>query len=522
MVCRDLGDLDGADAAIRPILGQPWAPGLHLAGLIVRDRGDSPGAVGQLRRALVADPGHSGAWQALAGVLPLGNGSLLRATARAVVDPGDAESWRGLLFVILASPGPGRASTACRRLDAALARLRSVDPPAVAATELLLADRGVTACDRTDPGLQEDRIATLIQRMAVWSRDDPVVRRAAIARLRRLAARHPDRRIGWLALLGLQGDGTRPGDGELVRRARHVVAFGGLHAEASALRRPYEACVAAKTFTMVAGNRAASMVGHALGLQALCDRVDRPVSLRWGDCERRVRIGDREIGYAISSPGVLGFVSRLFLFEPGLWRWMAGFGPRDVLLDVGANVGIYSVAAAGLFGVRVAALEPYAPNLQTLRQNVADNRLGDRIAVLPVAATAVETAGRLLHGGGAAGAADQHFVADGGAAAAAEASDRVDGVPVDLLVARGAIPFPTRVKIDVDGNELAVVEGMARTLADRRLHGVRMEVRWQTPEGRAAVERIEAFGFRAAVDDDSKNLLFTRPPRRTDRAPHGR
>ena len=189
----------------------------------------------------------------------------------------------------------------------------------------------------------------------------------------------------------------------------------------------------------------------------MCEAVDAPVELLWTGDQRRVRIGNRSIGYQLTSPSVTGFVARLFLFEPGLWRWMAGFQPDYTFLDVGANIGVYSVAAAGLFGVRVAALEPYAPNLQTLRSNVAANRLGDRVIVLPIAASDVERTGRLLHEGGEAGAAAQHFVGGEATGDANETFATVEGVPVDRLVERGTIPFPTRIKIDVDGNEIAVI-----------------------------------------------------------------
>ena len=81
---------------------------------------------------------------------------------------------------------------------------------------------------------------------------------------------------------------------------------------------------------------------------------------------------------------------------------------------------------------------------------------------------------------------------------------------IDDLVAAGTIPFPTRIKIDVDGGEDAVVAGMQRTLADDRLHSVRMEIRWWEPGKRDVVEAVTRHGFLSAVADDRKNLLFRR------------
>jgi FkbM family methyltransferase len=314
-------------------------------------------------------------------------------------------------------------------------------------------------------------------------------------------------------LLTLCAERARPGDNGLTRAAARVIAFGNLLEDTAVWARPFDACVRAKAKVVMGEVRdapAAARVAHALGLHALCERLGQPIDLRKTRDRRLVRIGDRQIAYHAPSNGVARFSGVLFLYEPGLWRWMTGFRPDDVLLDIGANVGIYTIAAAGLFGVRVAALEPYGPNLEALRRNVTINRLADRVAVLPVAATDVERSGRLYHEGGEAGAAAQHFETTEDGSDGTDAFDRVEGVPVDVLVERGTIPFPTRIKIDVDGNERAVIEGMTRTLADPRLHSIRLEVRWHLPEGRAVVERVESFGFRAAIDDDAKNLLFTR------------
>jgi hypothetical protein len=47
---------------------------------------------------------------------------------------------------------------------------------------------------------------------------------------------------------------------------------------------------------------------------------------------------------------------------------------------------------------------------------------------------------------------------------------------VDDLVALAGVPFPTHVKIDVDGYELAVLEGSRSVLGDPRLRGLQVEV----------------------------------------------
>ncbi len=512
VVRRGLSDPIGAEEALAPILGLANASIHHVAGLIARDRGDLDVARLRLRRSLICNPGHAGAWQALTRLAAWGGAGALRAAAAAALsEPKDLFGWRRLWATSLAVAEADRAAVGRGLIGEAFARSNAFTRSSLEAVPLLFADwskAGAAPPVETD---LEAGLIRLVEQIAGRLQGESDALAGLDRQTRRLALWWPDRRWAWVARMAMHGFGTAPGAGRNLRNARQVLAFGGMHRTLPNATRLFEAAVEAKASAFRSQGKAAPVVGHALGMQALCETVGQPIALRWVDRQVRVRIGDREIGYGLASPQVTGFVTQLFLHEPGLWRWMAGFGPDDVLLDVGANVGIYSIAAAGLFGVRVVALEPYRPNLEALRANVEANRLADRIAVLPIAATETETTGRLFHEGGAAGAAAQRFGVDAPEVPAEEPFDRVDGIPVDLLVERGTILFPTRIKIDVDGNERAVIEGMTRTLADRRLHSVRLELRWWKPDGRAVAQRVCSFGFRAAVDDDQKNLLFTRP-----------
>lgn len=511
LVRRDLDDPAGAAVAIRPLLEMPQESIQYLAGLIAAELDLDDRAVGRLRRAVVCDPAHWGAWRLLVALSPSDRRAVAWALAAAVSDPGSGSGWIDAVCLVLISGSgtvPANVSTALAEL-----RLRGGDLPIADTLPALMPDWRATEAGREWAGLAEVELVTRLRSIQTRLRSSPAVVRGLTRRLVRMAIWSPQRRSAWLGLLTLSGERARPGESRLVRAAARVVAFGGLLEDTAVAARPFDGCVKAKVKAIAAEERdapAAVQVAHALGLHALCERVGRPIDLQIMPGRRQVAIGDRRIAYCARSESVVGFTAVLFLFEPGLWRWMAGFRPDDVLLDVGANVGIYTIAAAGLFGVRVAALEPYGPNLAMLRRNVALNRLAERVTVLPIAATDVERRGRLYHEGGEAGAASQHFESAEDGADGSESFDRVEGVPVDTLVERGTIPFPTRIKIDVDGNEWAVIEGMTRTLADPRLHSVRLEVRWTRPEGRAVVERVESFGFRAAIDDDAKNLLFTR------------
>jgi FkbM family methyltransferase len=66
---------------------------------------------------------------------------------------------------------------------------------------------------------------------------------------------------------------------------------------------------------------------------------------------------------------------------------MAGLGPDSVFVDIGANIGLYSIRIAkaiGCFGGKVIAIEPNPPTLERLRFNINANKL-DNVSVHEVA-----------------------------------------------------------------------------------------------------------------------------------------
>jgi FkbM family methyltransferase len=139
--------------------------------------------------------------------------------------------------------------------------------------------------------------------------------------------------------------------------------------------------------------------------------------------------------------------------------------PGDAFVDVGANVGSFSVVAARIVGPagRVIAVEPVPEVAALLEASAARNGL----AHLRVVRSAL---------GRVAGRATMQIQASSGisylgAPHHRQADDHIRGevdVPVerlDDLLAREDAPAPALVKIDVEGREPDVLAGAANTLA---------------------------------------------------------
>lgn len=140
-------------------------------------------------------------------------------------------------------------------------------------------------------------------------------------------------------------------------------------------------------------------------------------------------------------------------------------GPGRVFYDVGANVGFFGLIAARIVGGdgAVYAFEPLPHIAAETRANAERNGLGN-LQVLEVAAGDREGTASLIvtrHPGGATLSR-----ADVGDDAVGEVAVRT--VRLDDLVVAGTIRPPDTVKIDVEGVEMEVIDGLRRTIAGHR------------------------------------------------------
>jgi FkbM family methyltransferase len=133
------------------------------------------------------------------------------------------------------------------------------------------------------------------------------------------------------------------------------------------------------------------------------------------------------------------------------------------VVDVGAHIGMYSVAAAlALRGrARVLAIEPNPDARAQLEQNLALN--GCENVTVSASALADRPGEAMLH---VPRTADPSFSSLGGGRFAEAEPIRVETTTLDAQVESLGLE-PVFVKIDVEGGELPVLEGAARTLEAR-------------------------------------------------------
>lgn len=163
---------------------------------------------------------------------------------------------------------------------------------------------------------------------------------------------------------------------------------------------------------------------------------------------------------------------------------MAWFEERlregDVLYDIGANVGVYSLLAvkAAPGPISVLAFEPAAANYAALCENLVLNSAESLITPLPLVLGESTRTGVFALSDLIAGSGLHHLEGDTPGAS----RQPVLVFALDDLLKQFSLSPPTLLKLDVDGSEAAVLAGARRTLADPALRSVIVEVEEELSE----------------------------------------
>lgn len=149
-----------------------------------------------------------------------------------------------------------------------------------------------------------------------------------------------------------------------------------------------------------------------------------------------------------------------FTEEPIMVDWLKGFQKRDVFLDVGANVGTYTIAAAKM-GAHVLAIELDPTNAYCLNSNVCINKLYDKVNLIPLVASDSVSIQDVYYRDFSIGDALQSVGREQILPTRSPAPYKIPqlSMPIDKIISDFGLPQPNKIKIDVDGNEEIVLNG---------------------------------------------------------------
>jgi FkbM family methyltransferase len=215
----------------------------------------------------------------------------------------------------------------------------------------------------------------------------------------------------------------------------------------------------------------------------------------------RARVGERSL---IVADAHVYHAARAKYANPPDWNemqaWKRALGPGALFVDVGANVGVYTIWAIET-GAEVIAVEPSPTARERLSSNLKLN--GYEAEIVPAALAEQEGTMRLtteLDN-------QNHLVLSGG-------SNGTGSVEVPVLTLDEVVGDRTvdGLKVDVEGAELLVLKGAQRLLAEQRIRLIQLE--WNESsehllgETRAPLaELLSANGYELFRPDERGELI---------------
>jgi FkbM family methyltransferase len=188
---------------------------------------------------------------------------------------------------------------------------------------------------------------------------------------------------------------------------------------------------------------------------------------------RDIHISDGQYDYRFRCETVREYSRylKIFIKEPGTVDWIdqnVRYG--DIFYDIGANVGVYTIFAASRTGDKgkVYAFEPHGANFARLIDNITANNLQQIVSPNNFALHNKEGFFPFLYKSDAVGTSDSQLSVSRdvtGVEDVPSICERKYATTIDHLIDSGEIKAPDHIKIDVDGNELLILEGMNRLLS---------------------------------------------------------
>jgi len=250
------------------------------------------------------------------------------------------------------------------------------------------------------------------------------------------------------------------------------------------------------------------------------------------DTARQDHIADESVYIAETAHGPIRFLAdtgilkwraqTLLTKEPDTIEWIERFEPGDVFWDIGANVGVYSLYAARAGKIsRVLAFEPSPWNFTALVRSAQLNGWSDRIASYCLAVSDQTKLDTLHMKHAFFGSAQCSFgepVDQWGGELDVAFEQASIGFSIDRFIEVFEPPFPNRIKIDVDGLDGAIAEGMRETVLDERVRSVLIEIDEARTGELDRVRKIMSAGGLELTNPppqggwvESNNFCFARP-----------
>ncbi len=167
--------------------------------------------------------------------------------------------------------------------------------------------------------------------------------------------------------------------------------------------------------------------------------------------------------------------------EPETIEWIDSFNGKIIFWDIGANIGLYSIYAAIKHkNIQVISFEPSVNNLRILSRNISINHLEEKIIINQFPLTNKKNKYLLMR--------DNKFIEGSALSVFGENFDhsgkkmlsknqyKIYGTTIDYLLNNKILDFPNYIKIDVDGLEHIILNGAKKSLINKKIKSISIEI----------------------------------------------
>lgn len=194
------------------------------------------------------------------------------------------------------------------------------------------------------------------------------------------------------------------------------------------------------------------------------------------------KILSQEAYFFIPNQIIAWRVKTLFTQEPETIEWINNFDSNlSIFWDIGGNIGLYSIYSAIKHkNLQIYCFEPSTSNLRTLSRNISINNLESRININQFALSDKQNIYQTMH--------ETHFIEGHSMSTFSYNTDfegknlipeqkyNIYGTTIDYLIEAKILKCPNYIKLDVDGIEHKILNGAKKTLMNKDLRSILVEV----------------------------------------------
>ena len=182
------------------------------------------------------------------------------------------------------------------------------------------------------------------------------------------------------------------------------------------------------------------------------------------------------------------------VYEIHAWHFDNSDG---VVVDIGANIGSFSIQAASIGAKKIFAIEPEPHNLKALKNNVSLNNLKNEITVLEVGVSDFNGSATISDEGGGAS------IKDG------KPGSEIKIITLDKLFKDNKINEVDVLKIDVEGSEVEIILGASKQAINScKYIAVEFDIRSGTVLGDLVMKLSETHHVRTMGSWERGGMIF--------------